>query len=331
MLHYCEGNGYIGGHFSDVPEEFYQGKERIIIGCNRLWCHRCNGMVETGTEYTCGCGVFEGGETRSTDYEDDMTSRSPWSCAGHPLARLPHAIDGKRIATSEDAALLMRQALAGRIPKAARPGEKHEAIAWPAKLYIRFLDTGVEHAISRAAARCLTDSSARTRGAALWFFQRFPEAAGAERIESVLVARRTLFRGVPDPTTKGKYTLDDRLLGALGARILAVDARRRIKNRRALALARAEMLRAGPQPLMSCMSTTDHRWLAAHAVDITRASPDGWYWLMISLPTVHFDQVIPRLARMRGADLERLRRFVRSTTTEPQTTRLLGRLAEIER
>jgi hypothetical protein len=61
-------------------------------------------------------------------------------------------------------------------------------------------------------------------------------------------------------------------------------------------------------------------------VAIAKASPDGWYWLMISLPTVHFDKVVPRLANMPGADVERLRRFGRSTTTDPQTTLLLKML-----
>lgn len=89
-----------------------------------------------------------------------------------------------------------------------------------------------QDALSRAAARCLTDPSALVRSQALMFFRERPQAPGAERVEELAADTSPQFAGVADPIQTG-VDLQHGLLAALAARARlgvpgAVDLARRL-------------------------------------------------------------------------------------------------------
>lgn len=341
-LHFCECSGWLVGpgyRVPDDPVEFAHGEEKAIVACTHLVCVVCKQPVRIerdpllkGQEfrtYECGCTTFPVGSQRAAADDDDLDPAIPWRCVGHPVATLPFDLDGVRIASNTDFGELMRRTLGGWIPEAARPVERECPVGWAIKLYVRLLDTGLEDAVSRAVARLGTDPDPRVRAAALWFLALFPEAAGAERVEDVVTGDRSLFAGLPNPIGPTGSMLEDWLLWALGRRLRARSADGKVRARRALRLARAEVLRPGRgAALFPSLVEADQDWLEKKAEEIVRANPDSWAPLLTHLYEGRVGRVALRLSRLPGANRAGLRRFVERYTDEEERDQILAGIGD---
>ncbi len=296
MTNYCADGGYLVGGRELVPDDptVYRAQGGPWVGCSRLVCRTCKATVRhapglgvrtpaagvrvfhapdwtrriEGLErrqdsdrlYVCGCHYHVESSSRACEVSNPSYQdfSSPWTCAGHPVVRLPFEHGGHVVAADTDLPALVRAV-----------SEVGLATFAPA-LYDRLAGHPLATAVARAAAGLLDDGDPRVRAGALDFFAAHPDALGAERVGEVAVARPDLFSGVGDPFVKGRE-LSDRLHRALASRLeLRVGG-----DTNALRVARSAAstgaLREGTR-LLECLVAADLAWVVRHAAAIARTS-----------------------------------------------------------
>lgn len=305
-MNLCDLGGYVVDASVALPTDSidHDAGSLPVMGCTRIQCSQCGAAVRSvagqnlrseGTElrqlyaledltaspavyavattrlYLCKCrSWFEVEGSHALDdpgLEPAYATNLPWRCGGHPIAALPHELDGVTV-TIENLGELITRALHGWTPPAAR-AEDQSRSWWVARMYMRLAKTPWQTVVPAAAAACLDDADPQTRARALQFFATTPVPAGSARVLELLDTDRALFAGVPDPitTVKGDATLDDTVWRVL-APLAATPGRAR-------ELARAEAIAPGKGrlALYAALASGDAEWVAEHAEEIARATP----------------------------------------------------------
>jgi hypothetical protein len=209
----------------------------------------------------------------------------------------PVTVDNVTLGDATDFAALAHEVLLGGGGVGARRSDNFP-LDWILRAYDELAGSPYADRLARGVASCLTAPEAEVRAQALVFFQRHPAGPAGERIDELVAAGdRTLFAEVPDPVHPGT-DLSWQLLAALAARIGVGD-------RRALDLARSEVVRPGKAaPLIAEMVAAAPDWVVARAEDIVRATPAAGATLLIQLQGSGRDLVAigRRIARWCKAD-----------------------------
>lgn len=193
-------------------------------------------------------------------------------------------------------------------------------VDWLIRAYPRLEGTPYADKLSRAVAGCLTDDDPYIRFQSLEFFQRFAAAAGGERVVELASGDRALFANIRHPWNPST-TLEFQLLLTVGSRILAGDST-------ALSFARSEVFRPGNAgPLVGALTKADPQWVAAHAEEIVRASPDAGAPILVNLQksSVDVGDVGTRIAPLADKD-PNFRMLVSDFVDEPARGQILAAL-----
>lgn len=223
--------------------------------------------------YTCAClSHVEASEHPLVDVVDPSSAIPParqWSCAGHPIVRLPHPFDGWEVRPDELAALVDR-ALAGELPARAAEVDRLRA-RWLARLAARLAGTPHAEALAKAVALRLTDDDVAVRVRAVHFFVHARAQRHAMPLASLLSEHAHAFVGVVNPHADGRAdrTLEH-LLWWLAGGVLASDpALRQMARDVAADPARASYA------VVRALADGDPTWLTANAEQLARAHPAG--------------------------------------------------------
>ncbi len=147
--------------------------------------------------YVCKCAYhIEGGEHELDDNEGVQVA-TQWTCVGHPIAELPHELDGVSV-TAENLAEVVARALANELPPNLRKTEQRDGV-WAARLAIRLDGTPHQEAVVAAAAAHLMHPDARIRSRAVQFFVHVPHFAKHMHADVLLGRHPELFVGVANP------------------------------------------------------------------------------------------------------------------------------------
>jgi hypothetical protein len=185
---------------------------------------------------------------------------------------------------------------------------------------LRALGSPYAGRFSQGVAAALTDPRPEIRHYAVMFFDAFPDAPGAERVNDLVEGPdRRLF----DQTKVLSYSLEFSLLRLLGARV-------RVGDGRALALARAEALRPGKADgVIASLAANDTDWLLANLEQVASGSPGNIKAILRQLLRAGRD-VVPvgiRLAHAPGVSAAELRSAVEERVADPQAkARILAAL-----
>ena len=179
--------------------------------------------------YACKCNYWEATtvDPLENDHDHDSDPNLPWSCAGHPVPQLPIALTDFTIDAQTDAADLVTRILNGSCP---RPLERKDALGpepaiWLAWLYVYLKGLPLADKLSSAIADRLEDAEPLVVGRVLYFFAKFPRAAGIEKL--VARAEADLHRvalGYPIPEARSAPTLWSVLIAVLEQKPRARDA-----------------------------------------------------------------------------------------------------------
>ncbi|MBN2494715.1 MAG: hypothetical protein JXR96_09015 [Deltaproteobacteria bacterium] len=201
-------------------------------------------------------------------------------------------VDTFDLTADTDFAALVRQVLLGRaggsLPTDLDPAD------WLFRAYAELEGSPYRDRLAEGVSACLTDEEPRVRSGALTFFERHPEARGAERIVELAEGPRALFDG----TASGTAALEDKLMRCVGARILAGDARAREIGRR-------EALEPGrPVQLIAALTQADPDWIVEHAETIVDKTPATGLSILFNLQSIGRDvlEVGKRIARLAKRD-----------------------------
>lgn len=215
--------------------------------------------------YTCRCTAHVETHERRLDGEDEQIW-TPWSCAGHPLATLPHAFDGVEV-TAEDLERLVVDSLAGWVPAGAREADRGDGV-WAARLCSRLARTPHARRIAKVVAARLTHSELVTRVRALKFFANVPSRAYAMEPHVLLGQHAELFVGVPLPYSSATATtLEHVLWRSAGSQLPRNPAFHELARSFALDPRRAS------RALFTALATHDPRWIAQNAKRLAAANP----------------------------------------------------------
>ena len=201
--------------------------------------------------YACKCSRWEATRVDRIDNEHDSPNdpEIPWSCAGHPLPELPIRLGDLMVGGTIDVAGLVRKVLAGSCPRALElpmrlgdgPG------VWLGWLYTYLRGLPLAETFASAIAGKIDDADPAVVGRVLFFFTRFPHAAGIDH----LVARagadvHRVAVGYPIPEHYKVPTVWDVLAARLALRTAgdALDARVEAVVRRALVVPLASLSHA---------------------------------------------------------------------------------------
>lgn len=269
------------------------------VGCTNLTCAACgepvtHTLVAPYRRYRCACAtrdvaapvLFSGG---ASDLEEPLP---PWSCAGHPRATLPLALDGVEVRDPADIDGLVRAALDREFPT-VRPWP--DAVDRPAYWLVRLaalLPDSLGVAIGQSVAEHLTsDDPLRTRGA--WeFFHHLPGVPGAEHVCAAFLARRAWLATVLDPVV-GKTPLHTYAIHTLERRLTVSDD--------ALAALRVGALDGThPHHGLFTLGRRDAAWLAAHGDAYLTANPGHVRTLASALAGQQDEVLADALARFAG-------------------------------
>jgi len=202
----------------------------------------------------------------------------------------PMIVDGLALSDQTDFAALAREALLGGGGLGGLPNDVLPLDAVD-RLHADLAGTPYADRLSRGIAASL-DAEPFVRYQALLFFEKHPQAAGAERIDDIVAGDRSLFEGVVETTANADLGFG--LLRALGARALAADGRARD-------LARREALAAGRAlGVIAFITRADPDWAEANAEAIVRGTPGALGPLLFQLQLLERD-IVPvgeRLARL---------------------------------
>ena len=230
--------------------------------------------------YICRCSDLAEANANSLDTSDPIPSdpNVPWSCAGHPVVTLPHEFDGARAESEADLVEMCNRSLHGWRPAGAHPQDRR-GDAWAARLHGRLANTPWQEPVALAAVSCLDDQDADVRAAAIAFCQQRKVRAGMERGVELLENQRALFTDVPNklPGYANNKTLEEALLYLICPLVE--------QSERARDLVRAQVLAPGKGRigLYYALARDDIEWLAAHAEEIVKASPNQAKHLLNSL------------------------------------------------
>lgn len=230
-------------------------------------------VVAAGTArlYVCRCGLWTEYAESPLENSDPAPSdpNMPWRCAGHPEIALPYEFDGAHADSEADLRALCQRALHGETPPGAHADDRRGA-CWAARLHGRLGGTPWQDAVAAAAAGCLDDPDVDTRARAIQFFAlRFGLAVGMRRGVELLQTRPELYRGLANAYADGAAdkTLEDSLLSVIMP--MAGD------DAGARELLRSQVLRAGQgrRAHYYTLAASDTAWLAEHAEEVARATP----------------------------------------------------------
>jgi hypothetical protein len=170
----------------------------------------------------------------------------------------PIKVDTETFSDQFDFKAFARNLLSGQAGVGALPGDIGP-LDWLERALPLIEGTPYRERLTRAIAECLTDSETSVRREALRFFEKFPDAPGAERITRLAHESRQLF---------AEKDLESALLHAVGARMKTND-------QDAVAFGRAEALREGGRPdsLLAALTCFDTDWVGANAIEIVRKHP----------------------------------------------------------
>lgn len=192
-------------------------------------------------------------------------------------------------------------------------------VDWLVRAYPLLRGTPYADRFSRAVAACLTDDDPFVRAQALKFFEHFASAAGGERVVELASGPRTLFAKIANPSSPDT-TLEWQLLHTVGARILAGDPK-------ALAFGRTAAVQPGATPLIGALTIVDPSWVASHAEQIVRSSPDAGGPILVNLQksSVDVGDVGVRIAPFADKDPS-FRMLVTDFVSDPARARILDAL-----
>lgn len=136
--------------------------------------------------YACTCRHWAAESVAPLDNDHELESDPdlPWACDGHPAPKLPLKVGDLTIDTGTNAAQLVDKILKGSCP---RPLERREALGdepalWLAWLYVYLRGHSITEKISSAIADRIGDPDPHVVGRVLYFFLKFPRAAGIEKL-----------------------------------------------------------------------------------------------------------------------------------------------------
>lgn len=221
---FCGDGGILVRARTRLPDdrcEYYLGDTRVVVGCNRLRCQRCDEWVrseagltlstETPTRpdvlfasknwselpslrrsnevrlYSCRCTLWAAANDNPIDNDHDspVDPNVPWKCEGHSVPELPTTLGELKIGVRTNWNLLAGKIMNGTRPRdlALGPGSLPDGPSlWLGWLYGYLRGLPIAENFSSAIGECVVDREPTTVGRALCFFTRFPRAAGYERI-----------------------------------------------------------------------------------------------------------------------------------------------------
>jgi hypothetical protein len=220
----CDDGGLLVNAKTRLPSdvcEYFRKDVRVLVGCNRLRCTRCNEWVrnapllslksdvpldvgvlyaaekwdglpfieESGRFrlYACRCTTWEAGNNASIENDHDSPSdpNVPWVCAGHSVPDLPVSLGELTIGVDTDFSQLVGRILAGACPRALStgPGSLNDGPSlWLGWLYAYLTGLPIADQFSSAIGERIDDPDPVTVGRALCFYLRFPRATGYEHV-----------------------------------------------------------------------------------------------------------------------------------------------------
>ncbi len=333
-LRYCRDNpqmvGLDGeGWLSTNPIDYDWNNYQPSIGCNNLYCMKCNAQVRwrlrigvadwsrfrteeiyilddwlahpaMGPEkagwirfYLCRCSFWPAITTLPTDDSEEQGPHLPWQCAGHPKPQLPIELDGIHVDVDTDFATLARRTLPRYWPAAFGELKVDGYAFWLRRLYHLLPEPSQQQALSKAVADMLTDPLPELRSAALRFFQFGVNIPNAERLVYVLMHHRDLYAGVLDPLLAGA-PLDEQLVEMVGTLTAFRNPQGQPLYADAETMVREEMLLGRcPPAYIHRISRMDLPWLVQHAAEIAKVAPQLVSHLIFALNKVSADQLIP--------------------------------------
>jgi hypothetical protein len=263
----CDDGGLLVNAKTRLPTdvcEYFRKETRVLVGCNRLRCTRCNEWVrnaprlslKTGVPrdvgvlydaesweglpfveesgrfrlYACRCTVWEAGanDTIKNDHDSASEPDVPWICAGHSVPDLPVSLGGLTIAVDTDCVQLVGKILAGTCPRAlgTGPGSLDDGPSlWLGWLYTYLDGLALADRFSAAIGERVADPDPVTVGRALCFFLRFPKAVGYERVVArAEAAPQRAAVGYGIPEYYDALTIWDVLVARLDQRSQPLDA-----------------------------------------------------------------------------------------------------------
>jgi len=177
----------------------------------------------------------------------------------------PLTVQRKTLTESTDFDALAAEALAGNAALEMWPDDI-SPLASVFRFYDQIASSPYGDRFARGVANAITSANPTVRYNALLFFEKYPLAAGGERIDSIVSTPTPLFDGVLDPYTGGD--LGFQLGRALSARVIA-------GHRGSLDLARALALReGGALGVIAALTSVDRAWTLANASAIVRRNPN---------------------------------------------------------
>ncbi|MFO0552394.1 MAG: hypothetical protein U0271_28660 [Polyangiaceae bacterium] len=262
----------------DLPELYDTEDLSSVLspmGGPRFYFCRCSRWVE-----------FSDRALEDPDADNFEAPNLPWSCAGHPPAALPQALDGVEV-TGENLAALIDRSLHGWTPPRVL-AEDASGAYWPLRMHTRLGDTPWHALVARTVAAAMDAPDPRARGRALQFFFSQSLAVGMERAVELLAGDRRLFAGVPDEITqvRADKTLEETLWRVVTPLVAAPGPARDLARTDALATGK------GSEALYAALTSGDAAWVAEHALEIARATPARIEDL-VTLVRIHFPTSLP--------------------------------------
>lgn len=257
-LAYCPEGGWLVSRspVPDDPADHWTWGVGDPIGCNNLVCLNCGSAVRSAPNikpavrslrgklkeladsqdwsalpflkatwacrlYACTCCWRQEVSRQLVQDEDPdvrADTRVPWACAGHPPPTLPLTVDGLTIDANTDFQALVKRILDEGAPDGAPVGWSTYPASWLGRIYYRLRELPESVALARAAGDLLFSSRTEHVAGALFFYRRWPEAPGGERVIDLAdrAGAASVFR----------LAVDDRPPFESPAATLAVQARR---------------------------------------------------------------------------------------------------------
>jgi hypothetical protein len=159
------------------------------VGCGQLKCEKCGAWVRSTVEgsfrnYQCDCSSWEATSqaTLENDHDSPSDPNLPWSCAGHEPPNLPLQLG--ELSVAADFPSLVTRILGGACPRPLHPqrADGEGPSLWLGWLYNYLRELPEAALLSQAIGERAADSDPAAKGAALFFFSRFPEARGIEKV-----------------------------------------------------------------------------------------------------------------------------------------------------
>lgn len=317
-LTYCKAGTLVEPRLwlPEEPFDYVWGR----FGCNHLICGSCKQPVHSSIRegqlsrhYECRCqerDEFDIHEIGS-DAHQERGFETSWRCNGHPQLQLPTVLDGEGVSELGSYEHLVARTLAA--PPFVAPGFRGKSF-WVRRLF-RLMPTEAQRsAISRAVAEQLSSDDASVVRAALDFFEDAPWAEGVEALAVIGERRAKWLRGTTDPE-RAERSLYKRLLDAINVQLLLSEEAPSI-DQNALAMARAAVL--GGEASVDLLMTSalrDPTWFSSSIVEIYKANPREWQFILRALDDVSSKQATQAIERLCSVDEkteQKVRRWLKS-------------------